>query len=100
MAAGAMRLAKRLDEVGFSDIVQVRNKVMEMRAAGQTVHAFHGGEPFFDTPSAVKYALLSATVENKTRYAPSSGIEPLREALAAKLNQHNGLHVSADNVLV
>jgi aspartate aminotransferase len=100
MAADAMRLAKRLDEVGFSDIVQVRNRVMELRAAGQTVHAFHGGEPFFDTPSAVKYALLSATVENKTRYASSSGIAGLRDALAAKLNQHNGLHVSAENVLV
>ncbi|MDT7815685.1 MAG: aspartate aminotransferase [Acidobacteriaceae bacterium] len=100
MAAGAMRLAKRLDEVGFSDIVQVRNKVMEMRAAGQKVHAFHGGEPFFETPSAVKYALLSAAVENKTRYAPSSGIEPLRQAIAAKLKERNGLEVSMENVLV
>ena len=100
MAAGAMRLAKRLDEVGFSDIVQVRNKVMELRAAGQNVHAFHGGEPFFDTPSTVKYALLSAAVENKTRYAPSSGIEPLRQAIATKLNQRNQLAVSAENVIV
>lgn len=100
MAADAMRVAKRLDEVGFSDIVQIRNQVMQLRAAGKPVHAFHGGEPFFDTPSAVKYALLSATVENKTRYAPSSGIEPLREAIAAKLKQHNGLVVSAENVIV
>ncbi len=100
MAAGAMRLAKRLDEVGFSDIVQVRNKVMELRAAGQNVHAFHGGEPFFDTPGTVKYALLSAAVENKTRYAPSSGIEPLRQAIAAKLKQRNQLAVSAENVIV
>ncbi len=100
MAADAMRLAKRLDEVGFSSIVQVRNQVMELRAAGQTVHGFHGGEPFFDTPSAVKYALLSAVVENKTRYAPSSGIEPLREAIATKLKERNGLEVSADNVIV
>jgi hypothetical protein len=60
MAADAMRLAKRLDEVGFSDIVQVRNKVMELRAAGQKVHAFHGGEPFFETPASVKYALIGA----------------------------------------
>ena len=29
-----IRLAKRLDEVGFSDIVQIRNKVMELRAEG------------------------------------------------------------------
>jgi aspartate aminotransferase len=98
--ADARRLAKRLDEVGFSDIVQVRNKVIELRSEGQTVHAFHGGEPFFETPSAIKYALLSATVENKTRYAPSSGIEPLRQAIAEKLKQHNKLKVTADQVIV
>src|ERR1700744_1354942 len=100
MAKDAMRLAKRLDEVGFSEIVQVRNKVIELRAEGQKVHAFHGGEPFFETPSTVKYALLSAAVENKTRYAPSSGIEPLRHAIAAKLNERNNLEVSTENVIV
>src|ERR1700761_4275051 len=100
MAKDAMRLAKRLDEVGFSEIVQVRNKVIELRAAGQKVHAFHGGEPFFETPNAVKYALLSAAVEHKTRYAPSSGIEPLRQAIAAKLKERNNLEVAAENVIV
>ena len=38
-----IRLAKRLDEVGFSNIVQIRDKVMELRAAGQQVHSFHAG---------------------------------------------------------
>src|SRR5580692_10780840 len=95
-----LRVAKRLDEVGFSDIVQVRNKVLELRASGQAVHAFHGGEPFFDTPETVKYALLKALVENKTRYAPSSGIEPLRDALAKKLQTKNHIHASADDVIV
>jgi hypothetical protein len=28
-----LRVAKRLDEVGFSEIVQVRNRVMELRAS-------------------------------------------------------------------
>ena len=65
-----IRLAKRLDEVGFSDIVQIRNKVMDLRAAGKPVHAFHGGEPFFETPEPIKYASMRALVENKTRYAP------------------------------
>ncbi len=95
-----MRLAKRLDEVGFSDIVQIRNKIMELRASGQKVFAFHGGEPCFDTPDAVKQSLAEATADNKTKYAPSSGIEPLREALAEKLRRKNGLHVSADDVIV
>src|SRR5271165_6730449 len=73
---------------------------MELRASGQKVHGFHGGEPFFETPNAVKYALLSAAVDNKTRYAPSSGIEQLREAIAAKLREHNKLEVSSENVIV
>jgi aspartate aminotransferase len=96
----SLRLAKRLDEVGFSDIVNVRNKVIAMREAGQVVHAFHGGEPFFETPDAIKYAMTRALVENKTRYAPSSGIEPLRQALAQKLTLKNKIPTTVDDVLV
>ncbi len=95
-----LRLAKRLDEVGFSDIVQIRNKVLDLRASGQMVHSFHGGEPFFDTPEPIKYAMLKALVENKTRYAPSSGIEPLRAALARKLQTRNRIDATTDSVIV
>ncbi|MFZ0663918.1 MAG: aminotransferase class I/II-fold pyridoxal phosphate-dependent enzyme [Acidobacteriaceae bacterium] len=95
-----LRVAKRLDEVGFSDIVQVRNKVLDLRASGQIVHAFHGGEPFFDTPEPIKYALMKALVENKTRYAPSSGIEPLRAALAKKLEEKNNIPAQIDDLIV
>src|SRR5208337_1884783 len=94
-----IRLAKRLDEVGFSDIVQIRNKVMELRAEGKPVHAMHGGEPFFETPDAIKYAAIRALTENQTRYAPSSGLLPLRKALVGKLAAKNGIHASADEVI-
>jgi len=94
-----LRLAKRLDEVGFSDIVQIRNKVMALRAAGEKVHTLHGGEPFFETPASIKYAAIQALVENQTHYAPSSGIQPLREALTAKLASKNGITVSPDQVI-
>ncbi len=94
------RTAKRLDEVGFSDIVVIRNKVMELRAAGQPVFAFHGGEPFFETPDPIKQALYASVEENKTRYAPSSGIAPLRAALVAKLAARNRITATEDQVLV
>jgi aspartate aminotransferase len=94
-----IRLAKRLDEVGFSDIVQIRNKVMELRAQGVAVHSLHGGEPFFETPHAIKYAAIEALVENQTHYAPSSGVLPLRKALVAKLAAKNGLEVTTDEVI-
>ena len=95
-----IRLARRLDEVGFSDIVQVRNKVMAMRAEGIQVFPLHGGEPFFETPDEIKFAAVRALVENQTHYAPSSGILPLRQALVEKLARKNHIHVSTDEVLV
>jgi aspartate/methionine/tyrosine aminotransferase len=94
-----IRLAKRLDEVGFSDIVQIRNKVMGLRAEGLQVHMLHGGEPFFETPYDIKYAAIQALVENQTHYAPSSGLLPLRKALVAKLAAKNGIHVTPDEVI-
>lgn len=96
----SIRLSKRLDEVRFSDIVQIRNKVIALRAAGEAVHGFHGGEPFFTTPVPVKYGMMQALVEDRTRYAPSSGMEPLREAIAHKLQTVNRMQVSADKVLL
>lgn len=94
-----IRLAKRLDEVGFSDIVQIRNKVMGMRAEGLQVHALHGGEPYFETPEQIKYAAIKALIDNQTHYAPSSGLLPLRKALAEKLAIKNRIHVTADEVI-
>jgi aspartate aminotransferase len=98
--AKPIHLAKRLDEVVFSDIVQIRNKVLELRAAGKPVHAFHGGEPFFETPDPIKYAFLRAAVENRTRYAPSSGIDPLRTAIVRKLQTKNRFDASIEDVIV
>ena len=94
-----IRLAKRLDEVGFSNIVVIRDKVMELKGAGQQVHMFHGGEPFFETPGGIKYAALKALAENQTHYAPSSGVLPLRKALVAKLAAKNGIEATTDEVI-
>ena len=94
------RLASRLDEVGFSDIVKIRNKIMELRAAGETVHQFEGGEPFSNTPDYIKEAMTRALADNKTRYAPSSGIAELRAAISDKLRERNRLKVSDADVIV
>jgi aspartate aminotransferase len=95
-----LRLAKRLDEVGFSDIVQIRNKVMALRAAGEKVHMLHGGEPYFETPEAIKYAAIRGLVENQTHYGPSSGAQALREALAGKLTEKNKIPTTPEQVIV
>jgi aspartate aminotransferase len=99
-SAAAFRLAKRLDEVGFSDIVKIRNRVMELRAQGAEVYQFEGGEPYRPTPDYIKDAIARAVQENKTRYAPSSGIPELRAAIADKIKNRNGIDATAQNVIV
>ncbi len=99
-SANHARLATRLDRVGFSDIVKIRNRVMEMRAAGQSVHEFQGGEPFFPTPEPVKEAMAKALRDDKTHYAPSSGIAELRRAIIEKLSARNSITAEMDDVIV
>ncbi len=94
-----IRLARRLDEVGFSDIVQIRNKVMAMRGEGLQVHSLHGGEPYFETPDDIKFAAVRALVENQTHYAPSSGLPGLRKALVEKLAAKNRIQITTDEVI-
>jgi aspartate aminotransferase len=95
-----LRLASRLDEVGFSDIVKLRNRIMELRDQGATVYQFEGGEPFMPTPASVKDAAKRALDENQTRYAPSSGIPELREAIAEKLRTRNNIAAHSKDVIV
>lgn len=94
-----IRVASRLDEVGFSDIVQIRNKVMALRAEGVPVYSMHGGEPYFETPDEIKFAAVRALVENQTHYAPSSGLPLLRQMLVEKLARKNNIQVTAEEVI-
>jgi aspartate aminotransferase len=99
-SASVFRLARRLEGVGFSDIVKIRNKVMELRAQGASVYQFEGGEPFLTTPEPIKEAMTRALAENRTRYAPSSGIAELRAAIASKLRERNGVGAREEDVVV
>jgi aspartate aminotransferase len=99
-SASVFRLARRLEGVGFSDIVKIRNKVMELRERGEPVYQFEGGEPFLNTPEPIKEAMARALAGNRTRYAPSSGIPELRAAAAAKLRERNRTPARDEDVIV
>lgn len=99
-SAAGFRLAARFEEVGFSDIVNIRNRVMDLRAQGATVFQFEGGEPYRPTPNYIKAAIHDALRNNQTRYAPSSGIAELRRAIADKLRERNRIAAGEDNVIV
>lgn len=73
---------------------------MELRAGGASVFQFEGGEPFSNTPEHIKEAMTRALSENRTRYAPSSGIQELRAAIADKLRECNSITAQPEDVIV
>ncbi|HYO77568.1 MAG TPA: aminotransferase class I/II-fold pyridoxal phosphate-dependent enzyme [Thermoanaerobaculia bacterium] len=95
-----MNVADRASLLGFSDIVKIRNRVLDMRSRGERVLQLEGGEPFITSPDFVKEAMKRAIDENQTRYAPSSGIPQLLEALRAKLARKNKLEVATGDIIV
>ena len=101
MSDGAFpRAARRFDSVGFSEIVQVRNRVLALLAAGHKVWRFEGGEPFMPTPQPVKDAMSRALARDQTRYAPSSGVPELRQAIIEKVRRKNGIPADPESPIV
>ena len=73
---------------------------MQLRSDGVPVYQFEGGEPFRPTPDYIKAAANAALRENKTRYAPSSGIPELRSAIVEKLRTRNHISAGEENVII
>jgi aspartate aminotransferase len=92
--------AERSRLLGFSDIVKIRNRVMEMKGKGEPVIELQGGEPFSPTPEFIKDAMKAALDRDFTRYAPSSGIPQLLHAISEKLTVSNSMPVLESDVIV
>ena len=97
---GFPRAARRFDSVGFSEIVQVRNRVLALLAAGHKVWRFEGGEPYMPTPQPIKDAVARALARDETRYAPSSGVPELRQAIVEKVRRKNGIPADDESPIV
>lgn len=92
--------ARRFEHVGFSEIVQVRNRVLGLLAAGHRVWRFEGGEPYMPTPEPIKDAMSAALARNETRYAPSSGVPELRRAILEKTRRKNRIPADDESPIV
>lgn len=95
-----MKLAGRVSQVTPSITLAIAAKAKAMKGEGIDVCSFSAGEPDFDTPAHVKAAAQKALDEGKTKYGPAAGEPKLREAIARKLQNDNGLAYKAENVIV
>jgi aspartate/methionine/tyrosine aminotransferase len=86
-----------LDTVPFSGIIKIR----DMMYSVADPFRLDQGDVSFDAPDTVKAAMTRAVAENKTHYLQTNGVPRLRELIAKKLREKNGIPVEdPEDVLV
>lgn len=84
-------LARRVKAIKTSATIAINEKATRMRARGVDVISFAVGEPDFDTPQNIKKAAVEAIESGFTKYTAVAGIVELKEAIAEKFHNDNGL---------
>ena len=78
-----MELTNRINRIQVSPTAVVISAAEQLKAKGVDIADFGPGEPDFPTPAHIKKAAIQAIEENRTKYTPTGGIMPLREAISA-----------------
>ena len=73
-----MSIAKRMDDIPFSGVRKVFEKVGAMEAAGHEVIHLEIGRPDFGTPDHIVHAAKQALDQGKVHYTSNYGIPELR----------------------
>jgi aspartate aminotransferase len=78
-----VKLTDRINRIQISPTAAVITAADQLKAKGVDIADFGPGEPDFPTPDHIKKAAIDAINGNKTKYTPTGGIMPLREAICA-----------------
>ena len=78
-----MQLTDRINRIQISPTAAVIAEADKLKSRGVDVADFGPGEPDFPTPDHIKEAAIKAIEENKSKYTPTGGVMPLREAICA-----------------
>ncbi|MES2695743.1 MAG: pyridoxal phosphate-dependent aminotransferase [Verrucomicrobiota bacterium] len=95
-----MKIVDRMKRVQPSVTMALTAQAKALAAAGKEVYIFGSGEPDFATPAHIQEAGIAGMKAGHTKYTPSSGIKPLRDAVAASVKRAIGWDVSFDQVVV
>ncbi|WP_339811722.1 pyridoxal phosphate-dependent aminotransferase [uncultured Imperialibacter sp.] len=94
-------LSKRVNALAESATLAMAKKARELKSTGVDIISLSLGEPDFKTPKHIQEAAKAAIDEEKYfAYSPVAGYQDLREAIAAKFRNENGLESKAENIVV
>jgi aspartate/methionine/tyrosine aminotransferase len=95
-----LKVADRAKVPAF-EVMNILDRVAQLRAEGRDVISLCAGEPGDGAPSAVSQrAAQIHTAGTPMTYTPALGIRDLREAIAKHYKRWYNIEVSADNVAV
>ena len=94
------RFNSQISALQPSASIALMDKARLMKAQGIDVISLAGGEPDFDTPQAAVQRGIQGILDGKTHYTTGRGIPALRERIAEKLREENGVACTAASVLV
>ncbi|MCL2370812.1 MAG: pyridoxal phosphate-dependent aminotransferase [Firmicutes bacterium] len=93
-------IAQRAASIAPSLTLAITAKAKKMQEDGVKVVGFGAGEPDFNTPDYIIAAAKNALDKGLTKYTPSSGILPLRQAICQKFKKDNGLTYAPNQIVV
>ena len=80
--------------------LEINARAKALQQEGRDICSLSAGEPDFDTPDFIVEASIEALRNGITRYGPAAGDPHLRELIAAKISNSNGIPTTAAQVLV
>lgn len=98
--ATAARLATRMADLGTESAFEVLARARQLEREGHHIIHMEIGEPDFPTPQHVKDAANDALAADETKYGPSAGIMPCREAVAEHVSETHGVPITPEQVVI
>jgi aspartate aminotransferase len=95
-----VQLTERINRIQISPTAAVISEAERLKSQGVDIADFGPGEPDFPTPDHIKKAAIAAIEGNKTKYTPTGGITPLREAICAWHKRELGSNYAAKECIV
>ncbi|MGA0532997.1 pyridoxal phosphate-dependent aminotransferase [Hansschlegelia sp. KR7-227] len=95
-----LKTVDAFDRIGEENAFAVLARATKLAGEGRDIVNLGIGQPDFPTPEHVVEAAVKALRDGHHGYTPSTGILPLREAVARDLHRRFGVEVDPDLVMI
>lgn len=97
---GLPGIAFSVESIKPESAYAVLAKAQALERAGRDIIHLEIGEPDFATEQRISQAGIDSINAGQTRYNPTAGIHPLREAIATEISRRCGRRISENEVVV